>query len=239
MSIRNKLKENKLIIVALIAYLITFIYKQDLFIKAIKNTGLYLKEMLEVMPAVFIVSALISVWVPKEIITKNFGKDSGFKGKLISVFIGSISAGPIYAAFPITQSLLFKGTSISNVIIIISAWAVVKIRMLIVESKFLGVSFSLTRYLLTIPAILILGMIAERLISPQNVIDKVNYKKEDPELEEKVVELLPGFNCGSCNYNSCSSYAKAIVNDNEEIDKCTVGGKELKIKLGEALGYSI
>lgn len=231
MKIKKMVLNNKLIVFTVFAYLAVLIYNDKIFIKGIINTGIYLKEMLEIMPAIFIIAALINTWVPSEIIMENFGEKSGLKGKLFSLFIGSISAGPIYAAFPIAQSLLFKGASISNVIIIISAWAVVKIPMLLVEIKFLGVSFAAARYLFTIPSILLIGIIAEKFISKEEILLKADMNNEKEDIIERLEKSLPGFNCGSCGYISCNSYAKAIVNEKENINKCVPGGEEVKKKL--------
>jgi hypothetical protein len=38
--------------------------------------------------------------VPKETIIKLLGKEARTKGVLLAFILGSISAGPIYAAFP-------------------------------------------------------------------------------------------------------------------------------------------
>ncbi|GAB6137711.1 permease [Halanaerobaculum tunisiense] len=211
MTLKKAVKENKVIVVSFLAYLGTFLYNKNIFNKALGNTITYLKEMLEVMPAVMIISALISVWVPQRVILDNFGKDSGLKGRLISILIGSLSAGPIYAAFPITQSLMLKGASVTNVVIIISAWAVVKVPMLIVETKFLGLPFAATRYLLTVPAIIVMSIIIEKIISRSEILSAVDIDRQEKELIIEVEKVLPGLNCGSCDYTSCSKYAEAIV----------------------------
>ena len=135
------LKKRKIVIVALVAYIVVFFYDQSKFNIALGGFWMYLKEMIEILPAIFIITGLIDVWVSRDTILKFFGSGAGIKGKMVSVLVGSVSAGPIYAAFPITHSLLKKGASLSNVVVMLSAWAVIKIPMLIVESKFLGISF--------------------------------------------------------------------------------------------------
>ena len=163
------IKKNKINSITFLFYVIVFFYNKELFFKGLLNSWGFIREMLEILPAVMIISGLIGVWVPKEVIIKNFGKDSGVKGKLISVFIGSVSAGPIYAAFPFAQTLLTKGASISNIVIIISSWAVMKIPMLIVEAKFLGLTFAASRYLLTLPGILLLGYLVKGFVSREEL----------------------------------------------------------------------
>lgn len=76
---------------------------------AIQNSSYYLKEMLMIMPVVFILTALLDTWVPKETIIKYLGQGSNLKGIILSFVLGAISAGPVYAAFPICIMLLGKG----------------------------------------------------------------------------------------------------------------------------------
>jgi uncharacterized membrane protein YraQ (UPF0718 family) len=218
------IKKNKINIITLMAYGIVFFYNKDLFYKGLSNSWGFIREMIEILPAVMIISGLIGVWVPKEIIVKNFGKDSGLKGKLISVFIGSVSAGPIYAAFPFAQTLLTKGASISNIVIIISSWAVMKIPMLIVEVKFLGFFFAASRYFLTLPGIIFLGYVVNKIVRKKDVF--INGQSDLDEII-KIEEILPGFNCGACGYKNCREYASAIYRKSEEKDLCEPGSSEV------------
>ncbi|MGM0380206.1 MAG: permease [Bacillota bacterium] len=211
------MKKNIINILAFLAYLVAFLVNKNLFFKAINISLDFLKEMISILPAVMIISGLISVWAPREMITKNFGKTSGLKGKLISIFIGSVSAGPIYAAFPFTQTLLNKGASIANVVIILSSWAVMKIPMLIVEIKFLGFSFAAVRYLLTFPLIILIGYIVDRLTNREEILSLS--KKEDEKVKE-INEVLPNLNCKSCGFESCKNYARAIIYENAKLDLC-------------------
>ena len=65
--------------------------------------------------------------------------------------------------------LLNKGASIANIIIILSTWAVIKIPMLITESKFLGPEFMLVRWILTTLAIFLMGYITSLFVKPEDL----------------------------------------------------------------------
>ncbi|MBI9101104.1 MAG: hypothetical protein JEY99_01720 [Spirochaetales bacterium] len=73
------------------------------FIMIILTAG-FLIEMLQILPPVLIITALITIGVPPEVIRKGLGNGSGIKGRLLSLLIGSFSAGPVYAAFPATET---------------------------------------------------------------------------------------------------------------------------------------
>lgn len=40
------------------------------------------------------------------------------------------------------------------------------------------------------------------------------------EIANKIENLLPNYNCGSCGYNTCKSFAKSIAENNNNIEKC-------------------
>ncbi len=169
------MKKHKILIIALLSYLVLGIMSFDKVILALSQSKYYFIEMLQILPAVFILTSLIQTWVPTKVIMKYFGDGSGLKGYGISFLIGSLSAGPIYAAFPVCQTLFKKGAGIKNIMIILSTWAVVKVPMLINEAKFMGVQYMAVRWLFTVIAIFIMAFIVDKLISKEDiVVEEVN-----------------------------------------------------------------
>ncbi len=153
-------------------------------------------------------------WLSKDVIVKYLGRKSGIKGILISFLVGSISAGPIYAAFPVCSVLYKKGAKLSNIAIILSSWAVIKLPMLFVESKFLGLKFTLIRYFLTIPAILIIAFVMEKTIGGKK-------NKENENATTEILDKLPGLNCKACGYTSCYDFSKNVIAKKVIITKCS------------------
>jgi len=162
------IKKNKIPIAVAIIYGFLMIFFKEIGLLAFKNSLYYLVEMIQIMPVIFFITASIEVLVAKEMIIKNLGKNSGLLGGVLSLVLGSISAGPIYAAFPIAKMLLSKGASIGNVVIILSSWAVIKVPMLANEIKFLGVSFMVTRWILTVVVIFTMAWIIQGLMRSEN-----------------------------------------------------------------------
>ncbi|EYE87269.1 permease [Fervidicella metallireducens AeB] len=169
------IKRNKLLAVVSLTYIFLFIAMPDKAYLSVKNSIYYIIEMLEIMPVIFILTSIIEAWVPKEVIINGFGEKAGIKGSIFSFLLGSFSAGPIYAAFPICRMLLKKGASIVNVVIILSAWAVIKIPMLANEAKFLGLRFMGIRWILTVISILIISYIVAVFVKKEDIpIQKEN-----------------------------------------------------------------
>jgi uncharacterized membrane protein YraQ (UPF0718 family) len=176
-------KKNKLPMSVFIVYIILFIVNGDLGKEALSNTSYYLIEMFQILPVIFMLTVAIDILIPKEWIIKRLGSRSGIVGGVLALAFGSLSAGPIYAAFPIAKMLHKKGASVSNVVIILSAWAVIKVPMLANEMKFLGSEFMLTRWLLTVVLIMAIGWIMKQAKIPisgeEDQVKKRLYVKED------------------------------------------------------------
>lgn len=173
MIILKKAKENLFLMIVVLSYIIMFLAKPEMGIESVKNSGYYIKEMLMIMPVIFVLTALLDMWVPKEKIMRYLGKNAGGKGVFLSFVVGSISAGPIYAAFPMCVMLHKKGASVRNIVIILSTWAVIKVPMLLNEAKFLGLKFMAIRWVLTVTAIIVFSWISAKIIKDEDLPGEV------------------------------------------------------------------
>jgi len=124
----------------------------------------YAKEIVLIFPAVLIIMGLADVWVPTSIVKKYLGQEAGLRGKFLAVFLGTLPTGPMYIAFPIAAELLRKRASLSNVIIFLGVWASLKIPQLGIEIQFIGLKFSMLRFIFTLISIIIIGLIMEKSI---------------------------------------------------------------------------
>jgi uncharacterized membrane protein YraQ (UPF0718 family) len=146
-------------------------------IKAIAVAGYSFKEMALVIPPVFILLGLLDVWVPRETMVKYMGEDSGIKGAILSIILGSAAAGPLYGAFPVAAVFMKKGVKFSNILIFIGAWSTTKIPMFLFEISALGAKFAVTRLVVDIPGIIFIAYILSQLI-PKEEIREIYQKVE-------------------------------------------------------------
>ena len=140
-KIKQTVHNNRLLTVVILIYMVLAVISPDKAGQALKGSLYYVKEMLMIMPVILVLTSLITAWVPRKTIENSFGSGSGVKGSILSFLLGSFSAGPIYAAFPVCKTLLEKGAGISNIVIILSTWAVIKVPMLLNEARFLSFRF--------------------------------------------------------------------------------------------------
>ena len=61
---------------------------------------------------------------------------------------------------------------------------------------------------------------------------------EIDERVEKIIEVLPGANCGGCGFPGCGGLANAIAEGKSPVNGCPVGGAAVASKVGEIMGVS-
>lgn len=212
-KIKQAVNNNRLLVLVILIYSVLAVLSPDKAAQALKGSLYYVKEMLMIMPVILVLTSLITAWVPRKTIENSFGSGAGVKGSILSFLLGSFSAGPIYAAFPVCKTLLEKGAGISNIIIILSTWAVIKVPMLINEAKFLSFKFMIIRWILTTVSIFIMGFIMSRLIKREDI--PMEHSDEDPQSRGLTVKSACCMGCGLCTRIAPDNFAmeskKAVV----------------------------
>jgi uncharacterized membrane protein YraQ (UPF0718 family) len=166
---KKVLKKYRTFIIVAIAFGILILVNREIGLKALDVSFFSLKEMLLVIPPIFVLLGLLEVWIPKDTMIKYMGEGSGIKGVILAIIIGSAAAGPLYGAFPVAAVFMRKGVKFSNVLIFIGAWSTTKIPMFLFEVTSLGVKFAITRLLIDIPGIIIIAFILSKLVSKSEV----------------------------------------------------------------------
>lgn len=128
------------------------------------RTVVNMRDMLSVLPPIFILLGLLEVWVPREVIMKNLGDTSGMKGISLSILLGAAAAGPLYVAFPVAVTMLKKGARFGNIVIFLFSWSTLKVPLLLFEASALGWRFTLLRAAVNLPGIILMGYLVDRLI---------------------------------------------------------------------------
>ncbi|WP_317855705.1 permease [Chakrabartyella piscis] len=134
-----------------------------------------LSEMLSVMPPIFIILGLLDVWVERSTLVKFMGEGSGVKGSVLAFVMGSVAAGPLYAAFPIAAMLIKKGAKFQNVCLFLGVWSTTKIPMLLFESANLGLRYTTIRFVCNIIGISIVAALMEITTSKEDKMELIEH----------------------------------------------------------------
>jgi uncharacterized membrane protein YraQ (UPF0718 family) len=159
----NIIKKYKWFLIFLGMNSVLLVFNQELGIQASLNSVSNFNEMLKVLPPIFILIGLFDVWVPRETLVKFMGEGSGIKGMLLAFFMGSFTAGPLYAAFPVATILMKKGSKFSNVLIFIGAWSSTKLPLMLFETSNIGLKFTDVRFFMNIIGIIFMAFAIEWL----------------------------------------------------------------------------
>ncbi|ACG71608.1 conserved hypothetical protein [Anaeromyxobacter sp. K] len=133
---------------------------------ALRNAAGSTREMLGLLPPVLLLIGLLEVWVPREVIVRNVGAGAGLRGVLIPLALGSVAAGPLYAAFPLAAVLLAKGARPANVFFFLGVWSGAKLPILMFEAGVMGAPFTALHVGIGLLGAYAFALVIERLLCP-------------------------------------------------------------------------
>lgn len=165
----KKIKKYRIFIASSLIIVFLLFFNNEIGLKAIDTVKFSFKEMITILPPIFILMGLLDVWVPKETMSRYLGEDSGIVGILLAFFLGSAAAGPLYGAFPIAAVFMKKGVKFTNILIFIGAWSTTKLPMILFEIAAMGTKFAMTRFIINIFGILLIAYLVNKSLSEKEI----------------------------------------------------------------------
>lgn len=130
--------------------------------------GIVISDAVFILPLIgmgLAIGAFFSILVPRAVVSRYLGSQAGLSGLLIASFVGTIMPAGPFAAFPLIVALGRSGASIGALVAFLTAWSVVGLHRLFVwELPFMGSDFALLRFVTSLPAPILAGLIAERIV---------------------------------------------------------------------------
>ncbi|MCF7912590.1 MAG: permease [Candidatus Cloacimonetes bacterium] len=127
------------------------------------NLWQYLKTLLLLLPPVFIIIGLFEVWIPRKYIEKHFGESHGISAWIWLMLLASTIVGGLYVSLPLAYSLYQKGIRLRLVYGFLGFSTICRIPMTFFEASFLGLKFTIIRYIVAIPLIILSSMLIENI----------------------------------------------------------------------------
>lgn len=120
--------------------------------------------MLPRVVAALTIAGMVWVLLPRERFSRLVGRDSGLRGLVIATAAGIVTPGGPASAFPLLALIGGAGADRGVLVAYITSWAALGMqRILIWDLPFMGVEFSVTRFLVGLPLPILAGIIARRL----------------------------------------------------------------------------
>lgn len=144
----------------------SYIWKLELGLNIGENFWGFMKTLVGIVPATFLLISLFEVWVKRETVEKHLGDESRIKGILWAILLAGTIVGGLYVALPLASVLYRKGARADVIFTFIFSATICRIPMTLFEANFVGIKFTLIRFAVSLPLVvicsIILGKIAER-----------------------------------------------------------------------------
>jgi uncharacterized membrane protein YraQ (UPF0718 family) len=117
------------------------------FLSLAKAGGLFEKIWFRLLLG-FLLGGFIQVLIPRSLVAKWLGAESGLKGILIGSYVSMFATGGPFIWLPIVASIYRSGADIGPVLSLITARAILSIQMLVIwQIPFFGAELSFSRYI--------------------------------------------------------------------------------------------
>jgi len=118
-------------------------------------------EILPLLAFAFIVAGMVQVLLPRELLSKWVGVESGMRGILIGSVAGGLAPGGPYVSLPLAAGLLRSGASVGTIVAFLTGWSLWAVSRLPMEVGILGWRLTLIRIATTFFFPPIAGLIAQ------------------------------------------------------------------------------
>jgi uncharacterized membrane protein YraQ (UPF0718 family) len=126
----------------------------------------FLKQMLRMLPCVFILIGLFDAWVKRSTVEAHLGRHSGGLAYVWAILLAGTTVGGFYVALPVGHALYYKGAKLGVVLAYLSGAAICRVPMTLFEASFLGWRFTIIRFAVSLPLVVLssalLGKYLER-----------------------------------------------------------------------------
>jgi uncharacterized membrane protein YraQ (UPF0718 family) len=121
----------------------------------------------DILPKVLagcLIGAFVAALLPRAIVTRWVGGESGFTGLAIATAIGVVLPGGPFTIYPLAGAFLTIGAGIGPVVAFVTSWTLIGLnRAIIWEVPFLGFDFVTTRMIVSLPMPILAGLGAKAL----------------------------------------------------------------------------
>jgi uncharacterized membrane protein YraQ (UPF0718 family) len=152
------------VLVALAAGTVFVREGQERFLEILKSDFDLFIVMQPKVLAACIIAALVAVLLPREMVSRWVGAESGFFGLVIGALAGVILPGGPITIFPIASAFVAVGADVGVAIAFITSWTLLGYsRALVWELPIFGLDFLIWRSIAAIPLPIVAGILARLL----------------------------------------------------------------------------
>ncbi len=118
----------------------------------------------EILPKVLagtLIGAFVTLLLPREIVSRWVGSESGLMGILIATLVGIIFPGGPFTIYPVAAALIAVGADAGAAVAFMTSWTLLGYtRVIVWEMPFFGFDFVLWRLVVALPLPIVAGLLA-------------------------------------------------------------------------------
>jgi uncharacterized membrane protein YraQ (UPF0718 family) len=129
------------------------------------DLGLVVEMLPKVLAGCFI-GAFVALLLPRELVARWVGKESGLLGLFVATVVGALLPGGPVTIFPVATAFLAVGADVGAAVAFITSWTLLGYtRALVWELPFFGPDFVIWRIIVSLPLPLVAGILARLIIA--------------------------------------------------------------------------
>jgi len=132
-----------------------------LHVEGLKDASVMTAEILPLLFFAFVVAVMVQILLPKELLAKWVGAESGMRGIIIGTIAGGFTPGGPFVSLPVAAGLFRAGASIGTMVAFLTGWSLWAINRLPMEVGVLGWKLTMIRFASTFFFPPIAGLIAQ------------------------------------------------------------------------------
>ncbi len=112
------------------------------------------------------IGAFLSLLLPRQMVARWVGAESGLVGLLVGTVIGAILPGGPITIYPVASAFIAVGADIGSTVAFVTAWTLLGYtRALVWELPFFGPDFVLWRIVISTPLPIVAGILARMAVT--------------------------------------------------------------------------
>lgn len=156
--------EKGMVLFTLVAYVLFAVYSPAKTVKSVRLGAVSLVRIFLLLLSGVFLGSLVGIFLPRDVIARVLGKESGFIGIVLGTAFGAVIPGGPYVLFPVLAALYSSGAGIPPMVAMIFAWSCIALTRIPLELGYLSVvngqKLVWLRVLIGVPLPFIAGLLA-------------------------------------------------------------------------------
>jgi uncharacterized membrane protein YraQ (UPF0718 family) len=151
-------------VIALVLFIIASVQGEGKNAAGLKSAWNMTLQIIPLLIFAFIIAGFAETLLPKDLISRWVGHESGIRGILVGTLAGALTPGGPYVSLPIAAGLLKTGASIPTMVTFVTGWSLLAVARLPLDVGIMGWRFTLIHRLSVLVFAPLAGLLASLII---------------------------------------------------------------------------